>query len=101
LDIKYFIEHCNLPLSMFAITLCDFKYSGMDCVKVITYLSLSGPVPLQPTISLKRPCRGVTTQIPQRPFFLHAIYQLHCTRANNGVHKHTTLRLKEDLISSE
>jgi len=60
LDIKYFIEHCNLPLNMFAITLCDFKCSGMDYVKVITYLSLSDPVPLQSTISLKHPCRGIT-----------------------------------------
>jgi hypothetical protein len=57
---KYFIEHCNLPLNMFAITLCDFKCSGMDYLKVTTYLSLSDPVPLQSTVSLNHPCRGIT-----------------------------------------
>ena len=32
----------------------------MDYVKIITYLSLSDPVPLHSTISLKHPCRGTT-----------------------------------------
>jgi hypothetical protein len=32
----------------------------MDYVKIVTYLSLSDPVPLHSTISLKHPCRGIT-----------------------------------------
>jgi hypothetical protein len=45
---------------MFAITLWDFKCSSMGYVKIVTYLSLSDPVPLQSTISLKHLCRGIT-----------------------------------------
>jgi len=55
-------KHLNPPplLKMFAITLCDFKCSCMDYVKIITYLSPSDPVPLQSTVSLKHPCCGIT-----------------------------------------
>jgi hypothetical protein len=59
---KFKAKHLNPPplLNMFAITLCDFKCSGMDYVKIITYLSLSDPVPLQSTVSLQHPCCGIT-----------------------------------------